>query len=332
MRAARGTLRETVDDPREARFEPELAPRPRREMPPPPPPAAGEADTEIVPRPRRDEYDEATAVQQSLRRRSALRGALVVFLVLALAAALAGLAWWQRDRILALLQPKPTTTVATTPSAPAAPGAPTPGKIDDRLPSDGNRPTPTPGQPAGPVAAVAQRVVLYEEDPADPQGRRMVGSVIWRTESVSPGPGQPPEQAVRADIDVPERRMAMTLSIRRNADKSLPASHTVEVVFNLPADFPFGGVANVPGLLLKQAEQARGAPLAGLTVKVTNGFFLIGLSSVESDKERNIQLLRERPWFDIPMVYNNGRRAILAVEKGTPGERVIGDALTSWGN
>ena len=29
---------------------------------------------------------------------------------------------------------------------------------------------------------MAQRVVLYEEDPADPKGKQYVGSVIWRTE------------------------------------------------------------------------------------------------------------------------------------------------------
>jgi hypothetical protein len=28
-------------------------------------------------------------------------------------------------------------------------------------------------------------------------------------------------------------------------------------------------------------------------------------------------------WFDIPVVYNNNRRAVLAMEKGTPGERVF---------
>ena len=38
-------------------------------------------------------------------------------------------------------------------------------------------------------------MVLYEEDPADPNGKRFVGSAIWRTETVTPGPGQPPELA-----------------------------------------------------------------------------------------------------------------------------------------
>jgi hypothetical protein len=191
------------------------------------------------------------------------------------------------------------------------------------------------GQPStannqGPVAAVAQRVVLYEEDPTDAQGKRYLGSAIWRTEMVSPGAGQPPEFAIRADLEIPDRRITMTMSIRRNTDQALPASHTVEIMFNLPADFPFGGVNNVPGILMKQAEQTRGSPLAGLAVKVTSGFFLVGLSAVDTEMQRNMELLKERGWFDIPIVYNNGRRAILAIEKGTPGERAFTEAFVAW--
>jgi hypothetical protein len=35
---------------------------------------------------------------------------------------------------------------------------------------------------------------------------------------------------------------------------------------------------------------------------------------------RNLQLLKERSWFDVPLVYVNQRRAIIAIEKGAPGE------------
>ena len=122
----------------------------------------------------------------------------------------------------------------------------------------------------------------------------------------------------------------MRWSLRRNTDAALPASHTIEIMFNLPPDFSHGGVQNIPGILMKQAEQTRGVPLAGLAVKVTTNFFLIGLSSVESDMQRNVQLLQERSWFDVPVVYNDGRRAILAVEKGTPGERTFDDAFAAW--
>ena len=97
-----------------------------------------------------------------------------------------------------------------------------------------------------PAAAVAQKVVLYDEDPSDPQGKRYVGSAIWRTETVSPGPGLAPELAIRADIEIPERRMRMTWSLRRNTDKALPASHTIEIMFTLPADFPKAASTTCP--------------------------------------------------------------------------------------
>ena len=181
------------------------------------------------------------------------------------------------------------------------------------------------------VAPVAQRVVLYDEDPSDPKGKQYVGSVIWRTEPIKASGNQKPDIAVRADIEIPDRKFKMTMSFRRNTDSSLPASHTAELTFILPQDFSGGGVSNVPGILMKSNEQARGTPLAGLAVKVTDGFFLVGLSNVDFDRTRNLQLLKERSWFDVPLVYVNGRRAIIAIEKGSPGERAFNDAFAAWG-
>ena len=206
-------------------------------------------------------------------------------------------------------------------------------------PKDNSAPVSTPkipdrvGQPSSgdQVAPVAQRVVLYDEDPNDPKGKQYVGTVVWRTEPVKAGNGQPADIAVRADIDIPDRKFKMTMSFRRNTDTSLPASHTAELTFILPPDFDGGGVSNVPGILMKSNEQARGTPLAGLAVKVTDGFFLVGLSNVDSDRARNIQLLKERSWFDVPLVYVNQRRAIIAIEKGPPGERAFNDAFAAWG-
>ncbi len=279
-----------------------------------PPPARGA-------KPPRDmaEHDEDDGDDDDQPRRpisSLIKAAVAVVLVLAIG----WFAWSQRGIVTDMLQSKGSSTPQV--AGDSKPGQPTTGrpKISDRLGS----------QDAQSGPAVAQRVVLYEEEPNDPQGRRYVGSAIWRTETVSPGPGRPPELAIRADVEIPERRLNMTFSIRRNTDQTLPASHTIEVMFNLPADFAPGGISNVPGVLMKQAEQTRGTPLAGLAVKVTNNFFLIGLSAVESDQARNIQLLKERAWFDIPIVYNNNRRAILAIEKGTPGERAFAEAFAAW--
>jgi hypothetical protein len=189
------------------------------------------------------------------------------------------------------------------------------------------------GQPSSSeqVAPVAQRVVLYDEDPSDPKGKQYVGSVIWRTEPIKASGNQKADIAVRADIEIPDRKFKMTMSFRRNTDSSLPASHTAELTFILPQDFQGGGVGNVPGILMKSNEQARGTPLAGLAVKVTDGFFLVGLSNVDADRQRNLQLLKERSWFDVPLVYTNQRRAIIAIEKGAPGERAFNEAFAAWG-
>jgi hypothetical protein len=191
-------------------------------------------------------------------------------------------------------------------------------------------PAATPKSQSGP--ATAQRVVLYEGDSGNPRGKQYTGSATWRTETVSPGSGLAPELWIRADLTIPERNMTVTWSMRRNTDQALPASHTIEIMFNLPPDFPGGGVADVPGVRMKESEQARGVPLAGLAVKVINGFFLFGLSAVDADVQQNMQLLKERPWFGIPIVYNNGGRGILALEKGPSGGRAFADAFAAWGN
>ncbi len=294
-------------DPREAPHADEQATPLEHAAAPPPSSSRFEGDERIYARPARS------------------HGRVIrFFLLLLVLAGLAGGAYWQRHTIMAMVAsyrkvPVPKPREAATPA--------TKPKIADRIgPASG---TTAPAN--APAAAVAQKVVLYDEDPTDPKGKRYVGSALWRTETVSPGPGLAPELAIRADVEIPERHMRMTWSLRRNTDKALPASHTIEIQFTLPADFSEGGIANVPGVLMKQDEQARGVPLAGIAVKVTNGYFLVGLSAVDVDVQRNIQLLKDRDWFDVPIVYTSGKRAILALEKGTPGMRAFEEAFRAWG-
>ncbi|MEY9591232.1 hypothetical protein ABIA06_003523 [Bradyrhizobium yuanmingense] len=247
------------------------------------------------------------------------KSAIAVGIVLILVGA--GILWGKQlvQIVNGFLKPS-TTQVADTPT-PAQPQSKP--KIPDRV-----------GQPSAdqPVAPVAQKVVLYDEDPSDPKGKQYVGSVVWRLEPIKASGNQKADVAVRADIEIPDRKFKMTMSFRRNTDSSLPASHTAELTFILPQDFPGGSVSNVPGILMKSNEQARGTPLAGLAVKVTDGFFLVGLSNVDADRARNVQLLKERSWFDVPLVYANQRRAIIAIEKGAPGERAFNDAFAQWGD
>ena len=237
-----------------------------------------------------------------------------------------GALFWKREAIRAgfvgimTLARGPSTQVPRD-------NAPARSKIPDRV---GQAAQPS-GEPQSQEAAASQHVNLYEEDPAEAKGRQYAGTVVWSLENIAAGPGQPMDKAIRGDIVIPERNMTVTFTIRRNTDKDLPASHTVSIVFTLPANFSHMGIQEIRALLMKQSEQARGVQLAGLSVKVTTGYFLIGLSAAEGDVQRNIQMLKERPWFDIAIVYDDNRRAIMAVEKGAQGERVFNDAFAAWG-
>lgn len=249
------------------------------------------------------------------------KSAIAIGIVLILVGA--GILWGKQlvQTATNLFKPSPTQVVEAPKDASQPQSKP---KIPDRV-----------GQPSAsdqPAAPVAQKVVLYDEDPSDPKGKQYVGSVVWRLEPIKASGNQKADIAVRADIEIPDRKFKMTMSFRRNTDSSLPASHTAELTFILPPDFPGGSVSNVPGILMKSNEQARGTPLAGLAVKVTDGFFLVGLSNVDADRSRNVQLLKERSWFDVPLVYANQRRAIIAIEKGAPGERTFNDAFAQWGD
>jgi hypothetical protein len=199
----------------------------------------------------------------------------------------------------------------------------------EQSPSQGPQGDLTDNAAAGDV--VTQKAVLFEEDPGDAHGgARLNGSARWHSESGAPGGAT--GVLVKADIEIPDRRLTMAMSLRRNTDHAMPASHVVEFKFMMPSDSPYGGVAKMLGIQMKQQlEQIRGAVLAGMVAKVTSGYFLVGLSSTDFELRRNLSMLKERSWIEVPIVYGNGTRAILDIEKGSPGERALSDAFVAWG-
>lgn len=233
----------------------------------------------------------------------------------------AGLALLSAIALFALLATGPAVANERVPAT-GSPNHQNIAQLDKLLPDDAFLPPP--------ASSPGERAVLYDEDPANPAGQQYQGSAVWRTE-VTKVAGQPDEVTVNADVDIPARQLEMTLTLKRNLDKSLPASHVIELKFRLPTDFAGGAIGTLPGILMKTNERARGTPLAALTVKVTDGSFLVGLSNVDADRTRNLQMLLERAWFDVPMVYANNRRAILAIEKGASGEQAFKTAFTAWG-
>ncbi len=241
----------------------------------------------------------------------------------------------------AIPQPSQPSIVSGADSAPAqatpsgddagqasAPEEPSPVSEDNLAavaPEDSDSDAPAVGN-----VSSAQRSILYEEgEDASGAGTAAQGAVVWTFERETNLDGK--ELAVlSASVEIPERDVKVDIRIKPNDDTSLPASHLVEIRYEFPEDFAAGDVVNVPGLVMKPTEEARGDALIGASVKVQPGFFWIALSSLPNEQQRNMALLRERGWIDIPMLYENGKRGILTLEKGPTGAEAVEKAVSSW--
>ena len=177
--------------------------------------------------------------------------------------------------------------------------------------------------------AQAQRGTLYEENGAQGNTPKATQArVVWRLDAVNAGQGQPLQTVVRATVDAPEAGLSLAMVLRRNTDATLPASHIIELTFT--SSDPNRTVRDVGLIQFKDDESGRGSPVSGLPVPVRDNLFLIGLSNLKADIERNTDLLLKRNWVDLPLRYANGNRAILTFEKGNAGEKVLREAFEQW--
>lgn len=175
-----------------------------------------------------------------------------------------------------------------------------------------------------------QTSILYEEgEEANGSGTAWEGEVIWAVEQETDLDGRK-RSILTASIYIPRRNVSVDIRIKPNDDKSLPASHLVEIKYDFPPDFPAGNVRSVPGLVMKPTEEARGDALLGVSTQVTPGYFWIALSSIAGERQRNMGLLREHGWIDVPMLFDNGKRGILTLEKGPAGTKAVDTAVAAW--
>ncbi|TAM95800.1 MAG: hypothetical protein EPN45_22255 [Rhizobiaceae bacterium] len=177
---------------------------------------------------------------------------------------------------------------------------------------------------------VGQHAIFYEERTDAAQGSAQNGTVVWSLVKESPGGDSPPEPAIRAEASIPGKDVQLRMTIRRNTDQTLPASHIIELIFLTPDHFEGGGIDSVLRIAMKDTEQSPGSPLLGIPARISDGFFLFALNNDKASIETNMNLLRQQNWIDIPLVYKSGRRALITLEKGIPGNKVFDEALKAW--
>ncbi|MHC1547744.1 transcriptional regulator [Phyllobacterium sp. K27] len=201
--------------------------------------------------------------------------------------------------------------------------------------SDPTAQSETPDQQAGqaqPPAAlpIGQKAFFYEERSGQDAQRREEGGVVWSVVQESPGNDLPPEPAIRAEVTIPELAIKLRMLIRRNGDKTLPASHLIEMIFTVPEGFAGGSIDNVSRMTFKDREEAPGSPLVAIPAKIADNFFIIAMNDAKTAVDTNTSLMRRMSWIDIPIAYKTGRRALITLEKGLPGERAFDEVLKSW--
>ena len=219
----------------------------------------------------------------------------------------------------------------------ASSDAPTIGEGTSNAPVTGNAPA-TNGANSGPATTqgqavpVGQPAFFYEEQRGGETSAAIKGSVVWSVIQDSPGEGVPDEPAIRADVSFPDKKINLRMTMRRNADQSIPASHLIEMIYTVPEDFDGGVIENVQRVTFKDSEQSAGNPLAAIPMKIADNFFLVALNDARTAVDMNLSLMRRQQWIDIPITYRNGRRALLSIEKGVPGDKVFDEVLKGWGS
>ncbi len=176
-----------------------------------------------------------------------------------------------------------------------------------------------------PPGLVGQRAIFEEQGAEGAPGKSAVGVVAW-----SQMTGENGLPLIVGRIDLPERNAAVSLRISKNTDEALPASHLIEIEFRGAEGLVESPIDRIPALFLKQVARARGERLVGEAVPVTENLYWIALSDQSDQVSRNLALLREGAWFGLPILFRNGRGALISFEKGIPGDQVFEAVLAAW--
>ena len=131
---------------------------------------------------------------------------------------------------------------------------------------------------------------------------------------------------VEAKAEIPDRHVSIKLSITRNTDATIPASH----IFAIKLAGELGEqITEVPGIAMDESGGSV-EELAGAATKVSGGLFWFALPAGESDVAKNLALLRDKPLLNIHLWKTLDERMIVSLTKGASGQRVLEQALAAW--
>src|SRR5271165_7084874 len=268
---------------------------------------------------------------------------LAVVLGAVLSVAGAAIVMRQKPQDLAIAPPETQQEAAQQPPAKIAQRAqPSPAEDNSNTPaasepqaSQSTAQNPqepaNPAQDAGAAAPLpsAARAAMLIASPDNPQKPVVnLGSTVWST--IPPSPGQPSTVAVKADADIPDLKMHATMTLRKNTDPTLQATHTIDLKFTFADGAPIAGFKDVGAPQMRKLDSTASEALTSVKVKVSDVYFLIALAKGDQDTAGNLDLMQTRAWFDFPLLLNDNRIAKLVFQKSSEGETMLAKAFEAW--
>lgn len=232
--------------------------------------------------------------------------------------------------------PEPSAKIAeraqANPPAPAPPAPPAPPATAPQAgqPSaQGAAPaTPAPEAPAAPAppAGRAAMLVASADNPQKPAVS--LGSTVWSL--IPPAPNQPATVGVKAEADIPDLKMHAAMTLRKNTDPTLQATHTIDLKFSFAEGAPITGFKDVGLPQMRKEDSTAAEALTSVKVKISDTYFLIALAKGEADTARNLDLMQTRSWFDFPLLLNDDRIAKIVFQKSPEGQAMLEKAFDAW--
>ena len=155
-----------------------------------------------------------------------------------------------------------------------------------------------------------------------------LGSTVWSL--IPPSPNQPATVAVKAEADIPDLKMHATMTLRKNTDPTLQATHTIDLKFSFAEGAPIAGFKDVGLPQMRMEDSTAAEALTSVKVKISDTYFLIALAKGEADIARNLDLMQTRSWFDFPLLLNDDRIAKVVFQKSPEGQAMLEKAFDAW--
>lgn len=175
------------------------------------------------------------------------------------------------------------------------------------------------------TGAVVERAYLIQEsEQAGEQDLRFAGQARWTVE------GNGSEAVLTIDMQVPERSQALRVTMRENNDAALPASHTIDLIYQGPNDAP--NLKDVAGIMAIRDSVENAEPLRAAGALVVPGQYLMALRGSQDDRAENMERLTNSKWLAVRALFDDGKHAVFLVEKGEKGSQVLEQALNAWGD